>query len=199
MLKLRNIMTLLLIVSSVSVWGRTLDLDLQDAKLRVNLTNEGLKAMNGSSVELGWLYSEESDDLVHLGWYVRGENWSKQGGAVQISLGGRLYGAQLASATQVEDDYSMGMLALGGMASFSPLQRLTLMGRAYHAPDITSFGDADGITEVELRLNYRVIPQAFVYLGYRYIQIDLEDSLELGENDTVEMDNHINIGFRLLF
>ena len=177
---------LLLMLSSLSAWGRSLELDVQDEVMRVNLANSGLKAMNGAGMELGWLYSEQDNNLYHLGLHVKGENWSKQSGTLRISLGGRIYGANPSS-------YSIVALALGGAVSVSPMKRVTLQGRLYYAPDISSVSDADGLRETELRLAYKVIPQASLFVGYRRIDLDI------GNVGTLEVDESIHIGMRLLF
>ncbi len=168
-----------------------IDINLRDEAIRASYSME-LKdrGYTGLSTEFGLLYSEDKDKLddtlYHLGLHVSGENWS-QSGTFDISLGGRLYYAS-------PEDVDLAALGVGAAIRFSPAHRFGIGAHLYYAPDITSFMDANRFQETGVRVDYQVLPQAFVYVGYRQIEVDIED----GPKD-VELDDDAHIGFKMLF
>ncbi|MBF0471582.1 MAG: hypothetical protein HQL48_09435 [Gammaproteobacteria bacterium] len=182
----QNILLLALLLFGMSNgWGKSLDIDAYDTALRVNYNSQSLKSMQGLSGELGLLFSEEDLDTYHVGFMVQGDNWSKSG-VFNIGIGGRFYISN-------PGPYSLYALGFGGKIRFSPAKRIGVGGYLYHAPDITSTGDADRLTEAGMRIDYQVIPQAFVYVGYRHIESRIESGPYL------ELDSHAHLGFRMLF
>lgn len=166
----------------------SIDINLHDNAIRGTYEMK-LKATQGLSADLGLLYLEddnrESETMVHAGLHVSGENWSKSG-TFDIALGGRLVYA-------TPGDLDVAALALGTRVRFSPVPRLGFGGHIYYAPDITAFMDSVGYQEFGLRLDYQLLPQAFVYVGYRNVEFDLEGPGEL------ELDDEGHAGFKVLF
>jgi len=117
---------------------------------------------------------------------VSGENWS-QSGTFDISIGGRLIYA-------APKNLDLSALAFGAKLRFSPVHRLGIGGSIFYAPSITSFMDADSYTETTLRLDYQILPQAFVYIGHRKIEVDID-----GGGKNVELDEGVHLGFKMLF
>jgi hypothetical protein len=167
-----------------------IDLNLHDEAIRFSYAKE-LKggSTSGLSAEAGLLYSEDqkrlNDTLYHLGLHVSGENWS-QSGTFDINLGGRFYYAS-------PEDVDLAALAFGGAIRFSPAHRFGIGGHFYFAPRITSYMDADSFRETGVRLDYQVLPQAFVYVGYRQIEVDIDNA------KNVELEDDAHIGFKMLF
>lgn len=190
-MKFRAMGLLLLGVVSSTATADNLDINLRDEAIRATYTMEmNKRGKGGVSTELGLLYSEDKkkldDTLYHLGLHVAGENWS-QSGTFVITLGGRIYYTS-------PGELDLAALAFGGALRFSPVHRVGIGAHLYYAPDITSFKDARTFSESGVRLDYQILPQAFVYVGYRNIEVDIED----GAKD-VELDDNAHIGFKLLF
>lgn len=190
-MKFRAVGLFLLGAVSTVASADNIDINLRDEAIRASYSME-LKDRGyaGLSAEAGLLYSEDKkkldDTLYHIGLHVSGENWS-QSGTFDISLGGRLYYAS-------PGDADLAALGVGGAIRFSPAHRFGIGAHLYYAPDITSFMDAKRFQETGIRVDYQILPQAFVYVGYRQIEVDIED----GPKD-VELDDDAHIGFKMLF
>ena len=190
-MKRRAVGMLLLTAVSTSAVADNIDINARDKAIRgtyaMDLTSRGY---NGLTADFGFLYNEDkkqlNDTLVHAGLMVSGENWS-QSGTFDISIGGRLI-----YAAPTNNDLSA--LAFGAKLRFSPVNRLGIGGAIFYAPSITSFMDADSYTETSLRLDYQILPQAFVYIGHRKIEVDIN-----GGANNVELDEGVHLGFKMLF
>lgn len=189
-MKFRAVGLFLLGAVSSAALADDIDINLRDEAIRATYTMQSGNNRSGLSTELGLFYSEDKekldDTLFHLGLNVSGENWS-QSGTFDISLGGRIYYTS-------PEDLDLAAIGLGGAIRFSPAHRLGLGGHVYYAPDITSFMDAETFLEAGIRLDYQILPQAFIYVGYRQIEVDIVD----GPKD-VELDDDAHVGFKLLF
>lgn len=190
-MKRRFIGAVLLGLFSTAVAADNIEVDLRDDAIRglysMDLSSRGY---SGLSTDFGILYNEDQkqldDTLVHAGLLVSGENWSKSG-TFSISLGGR---AVYTSPERID----LGAIAIGGKVRFSPVHRLGIGGSVFYAPKIISFMDAESYTEMTLRVDYQVLPQAFVFVGYRQVEVDI---LEGPEN--VELDEGGHVGAKFLF
>jgi len=181
----RSILTVLaLLLASTASWGRSIELDMHNKALGFNYINSDSILIKGMGVEAGFLMIESAKPLIHLGLSVAGKNLSEQG-TFDIALGGRCYNYGKSGS-------SFNAIALGGKVRFSPMPRVGLSGHLYFAPDITAFGDSNGLTDFMVRADYQVIPQAFAYIGHRHIQVKLPGA-------SVNIDNDFHIGFKLLF
>ena len=66
-------------------------------------------------------------------------------------------------------------------------------GKVFVAPDITSFGDTEGLTEFTFRVELEVMPSTRGYVGYRRLEP------ELTEAGDVKLDDEVHIGIRINF
>lgn len=89
-----------------------------------------------------------------------------------------------------------GAIAVGGFATVNVpnLPGLSFTGGLHYAPSILSFGDSDDLTSVEARVNYRVIRNAEVFAGYRYLNTDLD-----GISGDINLDEGVLVGMKLFF
>ena len=189
-MKFRAVGLFLLGAVSTVASADNIDVNLHDEAIRASYSMELKNQGTGLSADVGFLYSEDKDKLddtlYHLGLNVSGENWS-QTGTFDISLGGRLY---YASPGNVD----LAALGVGGTVRFSPAHRFGIGAHLFYAPGITSFMDAERFQETGIRVDYQVLPQAFVYVGYRQIEVDIDNGA-----DDVELEDDAHIGFKLLF
>jgi hypothetical protein len=184
---LRILSVVLGLTAAAQAAAATLDLNLHDDALRATYST-AVGASRGLDLDVGYLYLEDrSEDahLLHAGLQVAGQNWSKQGN-FDIGIGGRVV---FVDAGPVDSTH----IAFGGRVRFSPAPRVSLGASVYYAPDITSFRDSEEYVEWNLSLDYQMLTQAFVYLGYRKVEIDIENG------GTHELDDHLHIGMRLTF
>ena len=71
---------------------------------------------------------------------------------------------------------------------------LSFTGGLHYAPSILSFGDSDDMTSLELRGSYRVIRNAELFAGYRYLNTDIENSAR-----DVNLDEGVMAGMKIFF
>ncbi len=170
-------------LTSSNVLAQSLEFDVHDTALRANFQSNTLATMKGMKADLGLLYSETKYDLFHIGAHVQGDALSSKG-KFNIAIGGRVIATE-------PNNYSILAFALGARIRFSPMDRVGISAMAYYAPDITTFSDGDRYVETEIRGDYQIIPQAFVYVGYRKIDIAIQNAPDL----VIEDQGHLGIKF----
>ncbi len=179
---------MLLLLAGTATYADSLDLNFHDDAVRVVYGSPIGDEARGMDGELGVLYtenSENSDLLAHAGFLVSGQ--SRNGHQTfRIGLGSRLILADM-------DSHEAGAFAFGGRMRFSPLTRVGLGADIWYAPDITTFLDGERMHEYALRVDYQLLPHAFVYAGYRHVEIRLENSFDY------ELDSHSHIGMQFFF
>jgi hypothetical protein len=112
---------------------------------------------------------------------------------LDAGLGLKLFGAS--AEVEGQDDASLFALTVGGQLRFvpPPWPRVGASLQGFYSPDVVTFGDADRFSYLSAALEFRVLPQAEVYIGYREIRAGLEE----GGTETVESGGHL--GFQLDF
>lgn len=185
-MKSRLLVSLAFLLTSGAALADSLDVNIHDDALRIVYGASVNSVSRGAEVELGHMYNNEDDYVSHIGFIVSGENWSNAG-VFDIGLGGR---ALRISA----DPLDVTALALGGRVRFSPIHRVGVGAFVFHAPDIVAFDDAEAYTEYGVRFDYQLLPQGFVYLGYRNIELKMENW-----DSAVQIDDNGHVGMRLLF
>jgi len=93
------------------------------------------------------------------------------------------------------EQYTGGALALGGMieARLPAFNRIGVIGYAYGAPKVATFGDFEGYFEYAVALDYQLIREASLYAGYRQLRLNPE------EGGSVTADTGFHGGIRLQF
>lgn len=170
---------------ATGTYASSIDLNIHEEAVRLTYATEVGSAVKGLEFEAGLLYHEDNDDVIHVGLQVSGENWS-EAGTFDISIGGRF----VASEQDPGDALAVG---LGGRVRFSPVHRLGLGVYGYYAPEILSFVEATQYVETGAFIDYQLLPQAFVYAGYRHLEFEFDD----GPDVTVDASGHL--GLKLVF
>jgi len=185
-MKSRLLVLLALFLASGGAAADSLDVNIHDDALRI-VYGKGLASVSrGAELELGHMYNQKDDYVSHVGFVVSGENWSNAG-VFDIGLGARAVYVGI-------EPLDASAVALGGRVRFSPVHRVGVGGSVFHAPDIVAYGDAESYTEYSVRLDYQLLPQGFVYLGYRKMELGIT-----GTDTTAEIDDNGHLGMRLLF
>lgn len=150
----------------------------QDA-LQIFLTREmELGELGRNEVRAGFFLSEArdligvGDMLFDVGEPRRRPHWS-------LDLGPRAYGALLAV-----EDQDVFSLALGGRLSYSlgPRRLTRLSLAAFYAPDIVTFGNADDVKDVAVRVETPLSETTRLFVGYRVLEFNLAVDREVDDN-----------------
>lgn len=165
----------------------------QAATIDVNINNETIRAeydaplpQNRLNLAVGTLYHEENGSntfVTHAGLHTQEDtaNYS-------VGVGGRGY--------WVSGSGGMSGIALGlgaqGSISFEQLQQVRFGGHLYFAPQVISFGDIDGMTDLSLRAYYQALKDVDVYLGWRKLSVDAGAGSD-------SLDSSLNFGFVMNF
>ncbi|PID43960.1 MAG: hypothetical protein CSA52_03295 [Gammaproteobacteria bacterium] len=123
-----------------------------------------------ASFSAGYLYHQGARHVYHLDAHAQGQTAI---GNLPTTTGIGIRGVGFHQKNI--DGHGLG---LGGFAviNIPEVPGLSVMGSLHYAPSITSFDDAEGIGWLELESRYRMIQNADVKLGYRYIKSGMENS-----------------------
>jgi hypothetical protein len=174
--------------------AQTLDLNVSNdsALFRYIVQDRDSSGFGTREVDLGLVYATDDAIVGMFGAQVVAEAGSRSPG-LDAGLGLKLFGAS--AEVKGQDDANLFALTLGGQLRFvpPPWPRIGVSLQGFFSPDVLTFGDADKFTYLSSALEYRVLPQAMVYLGYRKMRAGIEDSRTV----TVESGGHL--GFQLEF
>ena len=172
-----------LLASSVAATAGGIDLNVRDEAVQLQYATSTPTA---TQVHVGFLNTKDHDWLADWGLIVRGPlNFAR----MRAGVGLKAVGARL-------DHEEIAAIALGGELRLPLLplsDRLALVARVYAAPNVITYGDGTRYLESGARLEYELIPDATVYIGYRRMTFDLET-----RSDAV-LDSGFHAGLRLSF
>ncbi|MBI2383540.1 MAG: hypothetical protein HYV18_05670 [Gammaproteobacteria bacterium] len=190
----RLVFAVLALAASAAAPAETLDINLGDEDLRVVFAgplNRFLEATSGE-YELGAIVdrgNDGEDDFVqgHLGLLVSGDAGAKQAN-VTAGLGARV-------ALMDRGPFSGSALEIGGQVEVRhpTVNRVSFRGYVFGAPSVLSFGDTESAIEYALAVDYQVIRQASLYLGYRQVKVKVDEA------GTQTADTGVHAGLRLNF
>ena len=133
----------------------------------------------------GGVFYNETRDLIAVvdGLLDIGDQADRR--QIEVNVGTRLYGAFLNAEN--EDTFAVGF---GGEAAFFFTRdlRTSVQLVAFYAPDILTFGIANNVQDVSLRLQTRIRDATDIFIGYRSLEIQTT----LGDR---EVDDNVHIGF----
>ncbi|MFP3977849.1 MULTISPECIES: YfaZ family outer membrane protein [Marinobacter] len=184
-------------VSRVSVLALSLiAAPVMAADMDLSLTNDSVKGQvnffgNNNDLQLGagYTYHEGSRHIANVDFHAQGRtalgNLPTTAG---IGMRGIFWDQNRADG---------GAVGLGGFATVNIPRApgLSFTGGLYYAPSILSFGDSDDMTSFELRANYRVIRNAELFVGYRYLNTELDYPSE----PDVNLDEGVLAGMKIFF
>jgi hypothetical protein len=131
-----------------------------------------------NDVRVGVFLNEErdligiADMLIDIGQPGRRPHWALQAGP-------RAYAALMSIESQ--DVFAIG---LGGRLSYflGGDRRTSVSIAAYYAPDIVTFGNADNVKDVSLRIETPLNDDTYLFIGYRMFEFDLEVDRKVDDN-----------------
>jgi len=86
-------------------------------------------------------------------------------------------------------------VAIGAFMRYAlpAMDRLSIRGDAWIAPDVLTIGDLDKYQDLQLRLQYALLRDADVFVGARYL------NTEFSNGSRQIIDNGLNFGFNIRF
>ncbi len=183
-------LVIVLVSAAVPAMAGTLDANISSDSVR-GTYSQALKGYDRYGTpywDAGLLYSDDSDAWIgHLGLQVVGDTAARNA-SIRAGLGGRLYFVN-------SDPGDGAALGLGGNVTLSVPQynRIALRGHAYFAPNIVAFHDLDQFFEYGVALQYQLLKENYVYVGYRQIRVDTS------HHGHQTLDTGILVGLRLRF
>ena len=83
-----------------------------------------------------------------------------------------------------EDEIKGSAIGIGGSVrvNLPEIPGLSIETALHYAPEVLAFGDSDEFRRFRLQVNYRIIENADLSLGYRYLNVGIEDA----DNHTFE-------------
>ena len=190
---LRHLVALSFFAFSTTVLADTIDVNVRDTSAQVQYKSSmGRDTLGKTEFHFGVLYANKDDLMGDFGLLVKDEVGSKAPG---FCVGVGIKGVVASVRGNNPSTSTASALTLGGVVRYSPPSTppLSFAGLVYLSPNIVTFGDAQRYIEVGARMEYEVIPQATVYLGYRRISFALK-----ALPDAV-LDSGPHIGVRLSF
>lgn len=166
------------------------------ADVDISLTNDSAKgqinffgATSDMQVGAGYTYHEGKLHIGNLDFHAQGRT-AMGNLPTTAGLGFRAIGWD-----SERGNVDGGAVGLGGFATVNvpDAPGLSFTGGLHYAPSILSFGDSEDMTSLELRANYRVIRNAEVFAGYRYLNTDLENRRD------IHLDEGVIVGMKLFF
>ena len=170
-----------------------------DHAIQVYISEDALQAqyirdldvdeLGTTEVKLGVFYNEDRDLLAIGDLLLPVGEVRDQPHRLEFRVGSRVYGAFLANEN--EDVFGV---SVGGEARYFIGQRRStaVVLSAFYAPDILTFGAADNVADVSLRLETRLNDGTNIFVGYRALEIDVVPVDR-------ELDDNLHIGFRRSF
>jgi len=186
---LQRIFALSLLAFSSTALADSVDINLRDSSAQFQYgASMGRDTLGRSEIHLGFLYTNNNNTLGEMGLTVKDEVGSSTSG-VTVGVGIK------ALVAKVPNNKGATALAIGGVVRFAPFSdtRFGMGGSVFLSPNIVTFGDAERISETGLKMDYEVIPQAVVYLGYRRIKLGIKFA-----PDAI-LDEGAHIGVRISF
>lgn len=175
-----------------SAQAEIVDLSLGDNSVRAALYGPLSRMVDDTKgqYDVGVIVRPKREDdlfVAHVGALVTGDAGAQQ---FELAAGLGVRGVYIG-----RDHDSGGAVALGGQAEarYPGYERFGLSVYGYYAPEILSFGEFDQYYEIGTALDYQVIKNASIYVGYRNVNLELENGGE------ITADNGLHGGFRLSF
>jgi hypothetical protein len=166
-------------VAEVALSNDTLELRYQGAA--------NFEEVPRSRITAGILLSEERDFVLDGGLLIPA---NLRLGPLSLQFGPRAYAALLD-----EENDDVLALSVGAELRFDIIRRsgLAVVGHAYYAPDILTFGAADNLVDLSARAQIRVAEQLLAFAGMRWLEFDLVE----GEGERTLMEEvFVGVGWQ---
>jgi hypothetical protein len=144
---------------------------------------------NNLAWDAGLLNNSDKGYIVNASLYLTGFA-SDGNNPLEAGLGGR------SGYVDGDDSDQTGIpLALGGYLKYTlpNLNRISIRGDAYYAPDILTAMDLEKYEDYTLKVSYNLLREADIYVGVRYVKAEFDN------NSSQLIDNGMHLGIDLRF
>lgn len=179
-------LTAALVAGSAQAADLELALSGDTASIEVLTDSESI-GVGGADLSFGGFFNNDDDYMAEVGLLVEGRPAGDQ--PLSFGLGGKVLLGSIDTP-----DAGFSAIALGGKVRYHIPSNTPMAFGAdlFYAPDITTFSDAEGVTDMRVRFEVDVLPAATAFLGYRKLSADL------GSSD-YDLDDNVHIGIRFQF
>ncbi|MFC4251465.1 YfaZ family outer membrane protein [Sinimarinibacterium flocculans] len=175
-----------------SAHAERFDLSIGDDSYRIALNGPLSRVFSQTTgqYDIGAVVRPERDDdllVAHVGALVTGDAGARSFDSAA--------GLGLRAVYIGRDDNPGGSIAPGGQfeARFPGYERIGFSVYGYYGPEVLTFGDFEEYYEVGTGVDYQVLRDASLYVGYRNINVKVEDG------PRITADNGLHVGMRLSF
>jgi hypothetical protein len=152
-------------------------------------SDSSLVGWGGAELGLGLFYNDVDDYVGQLSLMQRRQ--PSESNPLTLGVGARAYLGQLDSPDRDIFAAAIGVEVRYTIAGIMPK---SVYLTAHYAPEITSFADVEDVYDYNLGFQIEILPQTTAFLGYRHIEVDVED---LGDYELD--DDRIHVGVRFTF
>jgi hypothetical protein len=182
-------------------WSAVLVLGLSGAglaqadQLEIFLSERAVQAgynrpigVSGGDISVAGFFNEDDDIMLNGGLVVSGQ----PPGQLPFSFGAGAK-AYVFALDDADEDLVAG--ALGGRVRYTIPANIPMhvSTEAFYAPEITTTSGGDNMLDFNVRFAVEFIPRTTGFIGYRLLEVDLDDGRD------VELDDNIHVGLQLNF
>lgn len=166
---MRKIVCILgLFLAATAAQASDLSIGLSDKMVSLDFT--GATKNSALQMNMGGLHHEDNGQIATLGVQVS----QKVNRDVEASIGFKGVG--------IFNDYkNASAIALGGTVDFAlpMVQKLYLGAHGWYAPSVVTYNHAENFRDFGANLNLRLLDNAAVFVGYRYVRVNYEKNVDL--------------------
>jgi hypothetical protein len=164
------------------------ELALSNDTLQLRYLGDGPSMGDARSTVMGTFFLSEERDIVLSAALLFPTNFDID--RLSIVIGPQVYAALLE-----EENNDVMAMSIGTEVRFLLLHQpgLAISGQAFYAPDILTFGSADGLTDLSARLELDVAPRLIAFGGMRWFEFDLTEG---GGTRTLQEEVFVGFGYR---
>lgn len=196
---LRKALIFILVMTPFSsVLAAAIDFRLGSKIAEVNyMKQDATFGYGGADMGLGVFLNENDDLLVSGSILVSGSSEGEVKG-LHFGVGAKLY-AGILDRPSPEDNQNGAALAIGAQVRyvFPGKTPMAILLEGFVAPNVTSASDFKGVSEIRLAIELEVTPSARAYIGYRTLEVELDNAI--GNGKGYELDDKGHIGVRFAF
>ncbi|MFO7528166.1 MAG: YfaZ family outer membrane protein [Marinobacter sp.] len=186
-MRISRVSLMALTLAAAPAFAGDVDLSLTSDSVKGQVNFFGVN--NDTQLGAGYTYHEGSRHIMNVDFHAQG----------RTALGNlpTTAGIGVRGIGWDDDGLDGGAIGIGGFATVNVprVPGLSFTGGLHYAPDILAFGDSEDMTSVELRGSYRVIRNAEVFAGYRYLNTDLDAPFR----GDVDLDEGVMAGIKIYY
>lgn len=194
---LRKALIFILVMTPFSsVLAAAIDFRLGSKIAEVNyMKQDATFGYGGADMGLGVFLNENDDLLVSGSILVSGSSEGEVKG-LHFGVGAKIYAGILDFPSPV-DNQNGAALAIGAQVRyvFPGKTPMAILFEGFVAPNVTSASDFKGVSEIRLAIELEVTPSARAYIGYRTLEVELDNAIGNGKDHELDDKGHVGVRF----